>query len=101
MGLTTTVKSAAATVTAIGTIGGGALFLDNTHAPAEQVDQMQAANRVGTILDLVEQAAHEGPAEWICRSIEAEFAALCTEMPNHYWCDDPDAKRELLAKAGC
>ncbi len=101
MALTATIKSAATVVTSLGIIGAGALTLDNMHAPQEQVDRMQASNRVGTILELVSQAANQGSAEWICRAIEAEFASLCTEMPDHYWCDDPDAKRSLFEKAGC
>jgi hypothetical protein len=101
MELTATIKSAAALATSLGAIGGGALYLDHLHAPREQVIQMQAANRVNTILELVEQAHHEGSAEWICRTIEAEFVSLCTELPNHYWCTNQDAKRALTAKAGC
>ena len=101
MSLAATITKGAAVVTAIGTISGGALYLDNTHAPAEQVDQMQASSRVNTILQLVETAAREGAADWICLSIEAEFAALCTELPDHYWCEKPETKAALMDKAGC
>lgn len=101
MELTATIKSAAAVVASLGTIGSGALYMDHLHAPREQVMRMEAAGRVNTILELVDQAHREGPAEWICKTIEGEFVALCTQIPDHYWCKEPDAKRELMAKAGC
>lgn len=108
MELAATLKTAAAVVTSVGVIGGGAFVLDERHALRTELNShagefvaYRAGGRVNTILELVEQAHHEGAAEWICRTIEAEFVALCTELPDHYWCTEPDAKRELKAKAGC
>lgn len=101
MEFTATIKSAAAVVAAIGSISGGALYLDHLHAPREQMEQMQSADRVNTILQLVEQAHHEGADDWLCRAIEAEFIQLCTDRPDHYLCVDPDARHSLKRKAGC
>lgn len=101
MGIATTLTKAAAIVTAMGTVGGGAIYLDTSHAKRSEVVSLEAAGKVQTILSLVDQAHKEGAADWLCRSIEAEFIELCTKAPNHYLCTDKDAKRELKAKAGC
>ena len=101
MEMTETMKRAASVVTAIGVIGGGAFYLDTRHASAEKVMKMEASGRVQTIFNLVDQAQRDGPAPWLCRAIAAEFVALCTDMPQHYLCTDPEAQDELLAKAGC
>jgi hypothetical protein len=101
MSLSATVANAATLVTAIGAVGGGALYLDNAHFPREAGMAMQAAGRVNTILGLVKEARDGDSPDWLCRAIDAEFIELCTESPDHYLCKDPDAKRELKTKAGC
>ncbi len=101
MELPSVLTDSAKVVTAIGLIGGGAYVLDERHASQEEFEQFVSSSRVQTILDLAEQSKREGSPGYLCRAIHAEFAALCTEQPKHYFCTDPDAKRELLAKAGC
>lgn len=95
------IVKAAAVVTAIGTIGGGAIGLDMRHASQQSFSEHIASDSVKVILQLVEQAAHDGPALWLCRAIDEEFIALCTSLPDHYLCRDDDAKIELKEKAGC
>jgi len=92
---------AAATITAIGAIGGGALTLDHLHTPRAEFDAYVSGNRVQTILSLAEQSRSEGAPAYLCRALVAEFAALCTEMPDHYFCADPEARNEIMTKAGC
>ena len=100
MEVTTTVKGAAAVVVAIATTGGGALKLNDMHAPREDFNQHVSSDRVRTILDYVDRAKRER-SDWICRAIESEFIALCTELPDHYLCTDPSARKDLKKKAGC
>lgn len=101
MGLAATVIKGSSVVTAIGVIVGGGFALDDRHAKQDEFDAHVSSNRVRTILDLVEQSKNDGAPGYLCRAIESEFIALCTEQPNHYLCTDPDAKRELVSKAGC
>jgi hypothetical protein len=68
---------------------------------ANDVASMKTEGKVQTILGYVDQAFRDGSAPWLCRAIEQEFINLCTDSPDHYLCKDPDAKRELKAKAGC
>ena len=92
---------AAATLIAIGSIGGGAMTLDHLHASQVWANQHEAEHRVRTIFTYMEQAQRDGPADWLCRAIEEEFISLCTEVPRHYLCRDPDAKADIKQKAGC
>lgn len=101
MALTATIKGWGATATALGVIGGSAIGLDHMHVSQGDFNTHMEADRVQTILTLVEQSRAEGSPAWMCRIIEAEFIELCTRNPDHYLCNDPDAKRELTAKAGC
>ena len=101
MELAATLKSAAAVVTSVGIIGGGAYVLDERHFPRDSGERMQSASRVSTILELVDIAHREGRQQWICRALDEEFISLCTEQPKHYLCIDPEAKAQLLGKAGC
>lgn len=88
---------AAAMVTAVGTISGGAFVLDSRHAPYSVVGEM----RVGSIFDLVEIAQRDGPSDWICRAIDQEFIKLCSDDPDHYLCRDDEAMEDIKDKAGC
>ncbi len=101
MALTATISNAAKIVTALGVIGGGTAAIEIRYAHQDQVDQMQAADRVRAIYDLVEIAQRDGPEPWICRAIDEEHLALCTELPGHYLCTDPDAFPALKSRAGC
>ena len=101
-------KTAAALVTSIGVIGGGALYiedahdaLDDRHAPREALTVIESQLHVSRIFDLVQQAHDEGSPNWLCRAIESEYIELCTEVPAHFLCKDADAHRELVKKAGC
>ena len=101
MALAATITKASSVVIAIAAIGGGAYTLDDRHASQADFQTHVSSNRVRTILDLVAQSKNDGAPAYLCRMIEAEFIALCTEQPKHYLCTDPDAKRELVSKAGC
>lgn len=101
MGLAATVIKGSSVVTAIGVIVGGGFALDARHAPREGFNAHVSSDRVRTIFDYVKQSKEDGAPAWLCRAIEQEFIALCTEQPKHYLCTDPDAKRELVSKAGC
>ena len=92
---------AASVITAIGVIGGGAMTLDHLHASQAWANQHVGEHRVRTILLYMEQAQRDGPADWLCRAIEEEFISLCTEVPRHYMCRDPEAKADIKKKAGC
>ena len=95
-----TLKTAAAVVVSIGTIGGGAFVLDSRHAPLEQVVRLESSARVNAIQNWIRAAREEGVSEYICDSIRAELIALCTEQANHYLCS-PKAYAETLSRAGC
>jgi hypothetical protein len=75
--------------------------LEIRYALASDFDRHLARERVQTIFDLLEQAQENNSPDWVCRAINKEFIDLCSESPDHYLCDDPDAKREILTKAGC
>lgn len=92
---------AATVVVAIGGIGGGALTLDHLHASQLWANQHEAEHRVRTIFTYMRQAQRDGPETWLCNALEEEFINLCTEVPEHYLCRDPDAKTDIKAKAGC
>lgn len=51
------ITKAATIVTAIGTIGGGALYLDNAHAPVERVEKLEASATVQSIQNWIRTAA--------------------------------------------
>jgi hypothetical protein len=97
MELSATLKTAAAAVTAAGTIGGGAVVLDSRHAP------MSVMSDIGVmeIFDLVEIAQRDGSEDWICRAIDEAIIALCSEDEDHYLCRDPEAAENIRKKAGC
>ena len=95
------VAKAAATVTAIGVVGGGALTLDSRHVAQHDFDAYVSSNRVQTILSLANESKDEGAPDYLCKALEAEFAALCTEQAGHYFCDDPQVKKDIVKKAGC
>lgn len=99
--ISATARKAAALVTAVATIGAGAIGMDTRHVSQVEFNSHVSSNRVRTILDLTEQSQRSGAPTYLCRALDAEFAALCTEQPRHYFCDDPDTKREIMAKAGC
>lgn len=100
MGIATTILKAAPVAAAIGTIGGGALYLNNAHAPIERVEKLEASATVQSIQNWIRTAREQGPADYICDAIDAEFLALCSEMPNHYLCK-AETQKEMKAKAGC
>ncbi len=92
---------AAAYVAATGTIGGGALALDHLHVPASWAEKHEAEHRVRTIFDLADRAEGADAPDWLCDAIEQEFIALCTENPDHYLCEDPEPKQDIMEGAGC
>lgn len=91
------ITKAAAVVTAIGTIGGGAVVLDSRHAPMSVMSDIA----VGGIFDLVEIAQRDGRSDWICRAIDEELIKLCSKDEDHYLCRDDEAVKDLKEKAGC
>jgi len=100
MTLAATLTKGATVVTALGTIGGGALYLDNAHAPLERVEKLEASAAVQAIQNWIRTAREQGPDEYICDAIDSEFLVLCSEMPQHYLCK-PDVQEKLKSKAGC
>lgn len=101
MGILTALNEAKGAILAVTAIGGGAITLNGLHVSQGDFDEHVSSNRVRTILELQQQSAREGGPGYLCRALEAEFAALCTEHPEHYFCADPNAKREIMAKARC
>jgi hypothetical protein len=92
------IAAAAAVVTSIGTIGGGALYLDHAHVASEDFDRYLAKERVGTIFEYMDQIAKQGPQSWLCQSLEEELIELCVDLPEHPMCGDRD---EILEETGC
>ena len=92
------IVAAAAVVTSIGTIGGGALYLDNAHVASETFERYLAKERVGVIFDYMDQIRVQGPQPWLCRALEAEIIELCTDVSDHPMCDDRD---EIIEESGC
>jgi hypothetical protein len=89
------------------TLAGAMLFgltfigLEIRYAHATVVMAMSSASRVGTIFDLVKQGQESGGEAWVCRAIEEELIQLCSEMPEHYLCNDKEAMENLRKQAGC
>lgn len=82
-------------------IGGGAIGVDQRYAPRSEVTSLKAEQRVQAILNLKDQAQRDGAETWLCRAIEEQFVLLCNELPDHYLCRDPEAKRDIMQKSGC
>lgn len=97
MEVATLLKSTAASVVAIGGIGGGVIALDTRHAP------MSVMGEIGVmeIFDLVEIAQRDGKEDWICRAIDQAIIDLCSKNQDHYLCRDSEAAKNLKKKAGC
>ena len=75
--------TAAAVATSLGTIGGGALYLNDAHVAAEDFERYLAKERVGTIFEYMDQIREQGPQPWLCRALEQELIELCTDLPDH------------------
>lgn len=88
----------AAILSSIGSVGGGALYLDHLHASSADFQKHLSEQRVQTIFSYMDQISQRGPQPWLCRALDEEFIALCTELPNHAMCDD---RRTIIEKAGC
>jgi hypothetical protein len=84
---------AAAVITAIGTIGGGALYLDNAHVPASEfqqyIEQQQIADEREYVLDLkaqireVRYALIDRPDdEFLLDLLDSLEQELCEYRPN-------------------
>lgn len=96
-----TLTQAAAAIVSIGAIGSGALTLDHLHASQAWATQHDGEHRVRTIFQYMRQAQRDGSEQWICNALEEEFIGLCTDVPDHYLCRDPEAKDDIMTKAGC
>ncbi len=92
--------AAAAVVTAIGSIGGGALYLDHAHVASGDFKQHLSEQRVQTIFSYMDQIKANGPQEWLCRALREELIYLCTELPQHAMCRD-GARENILDEVGC
>lgn len=86
----------AAVTTAIGRIGGGALYLNAAHAPISIV----ADPTVSRILELEDRAKAEPVSPWLCKAIDEELYRFCLRNEQHYLCR-PDTVRDIKRKAGC
>jgi hypothetical protein len=95
------VTKVSATVAAVGAVGGGALTLDNLHVPSSWAESHEADHRVRTIFELADRSFEAGAPDWLCDAIEQEFIMLCTDAPDHYLCEDPEAKKDIMEGAGC
>lgn len=100
-GLLSTLNEAKGVIVAIAAILGVGITAETRYFPMDDGVAMQSADKVRAIYDLVEIAQRDGPQAWICRAIDEEHLALCTELPGHYLCTDPDAFPAIKAKAGC
>lgn len=89
---------ASSVVTAIGVIGGGALYLDNAHVASEDFERYLAKERVGVIFEYMDQIERQGPQPWLCQSLQEEFIELCVDLPDHPMCID---RREIIEEVGC
>ena len=92
------IVTAAAVVTALSGIGSGALYLDHLHASAADFEKHLSEQRVRTIFSYMDQIGQQGPQPWLCRALDEEFIALCTELPNHALCAD---RKEIMEEVGC
>jgi len=90
----------AAICTAIGSISGGAIYLDHAHVASEDFKQHLSEQRVQTIFSYMDQIKANGPQPWLCRAMREEFAQLCTELPHHAMCAD-NADEQILREVGC
>jgi len=90
------IVQAAAVVTAIGTIAGGAYVLDKRHAPMSVMSDMA----ISRILDLVDRARQDPGSPWLCKAIDEEVYKFCSVNAGHYLCQ-PDTIRDIKRKAGC
>jgi hypothetical protein len=88
-------------VTAFGVIAAAAISAENRYAPASAMGELKAELRVDRIFDLTRESEASGGPDWLCRAIDKEFVTLCSEYPSHYLCIDPDARKELKARAKC
>lgn len=89
---------AATVATALGTIGGAAVFLDHAHVASEDFAQHLSEQRVRTVFGYMDQIREQGPQPWLCRAMEEEFLGLCTELPDHAMCDD---RHDIMIDVGC
>jgi hypothetical protein len=94
------IVSAAAVVTAIGTIGGAGIYLDHSYVASEDFGKHLSEQRVRTVFEYMDQIRQAGPEPWLCDALTQELVYLCSELPEHALCRD-DASDELLEKAGC
>lgn len=102
MAIASKLKNAAAVVTSIGAIGAGAYALDERHASQEEFNAFRSSARVSTILELAKESEQAGGPDWLCKAIDEEIIALCSEIPDHYLCrPGSDAVEKLKEKAGC
>lgn len=104
MGILSALNEAKGAILAVTAIGGGAVGLNQMHVNRGEYEEFVSANRVQTILQLAKDSRDEGGPAYLCRALEAEFVALCTERPDHYFCKGQEgfeAKRDVLAKAKC
>lgn len=100
MGILETLSNAKGAIAAIAFIGLSAIGLDARHAPASQVNRMEASGRVDTINDWIKVAREEGVSEYVCTAIVKELDQLCITMKEHYLCSD-QARKDTLKRAGC
>ena len=94
------ILAGAAAVAAIGSIGSGALYLDHAHVAASDFSKHLSEQRVRTVFSYMDQIKQNGAQEWLCRALEEELYALCTELPQHAMCRD-GAMENILNEAGC
>lgn len=92
------VTAAAAIITSIGTIGGGALYLDHAHVASGDFERYLAKERVGVIFDYMDQIRAQEPQPWLCRALEEEIIELCVDLPDHAICLDRD---KIIDEVGC
>ena len=94
------IAQAALVVSSLGTIGGGALYLNNAHVASEDFSKHLAEQRVNTIFNYTDQIEANGPQSWLCNALEEELYNLCTALPNHAMCKG-DTMDDIIEEAGC
>lgn len=91
-----TILKAAAVVTAIATIAGGAFALDQRHAPMSIVFQMEFSNITG-LMNLVREL---GSTPEGCQSLDEAILRYCQRNADNYVCR-PETIRDIKERAGC
>lgn len=86
---------------ALGSAAGAIAWIYGNFTPADDYNRHVAENRIGTIIELKDDAREAGSSDFhetLCRTLERELAALCLDSADHPFCED---REMILEEAGC